>query len=103
MKAVYPARNFTSIAELNTWLASDNVSEMEPVTDATELYNKALQIQYNAMKDGYIVSAQFYFDEKLNGFGISCVAYLMNTVWQWDPETDDIQQYFGLGLIEEPS
>ena len=102
LRAVCPPRHFLNLQELQDWLATDNVSESEPVVDAPGLYAKALQIQYNALKDGLIVSANFDFDLDLNGFRISCVAILQNTVWQWDPEDDDYQQYFGFGLIEEP-
>ena len=56
MEKVYPPRDFSSSTELRDWLAENAVSESPPTTIAENLYAKALQIQVDASKDGYIIS-----------------------------------------------
>jgi len=74
IKEVYPPRDFSSISELEDWLSTNDVSE-KPITEyADEWYRKALEIQEDALEDGYIVSADYDIWEDGETASVWCVA-----------------------------
>ena len=89
LKKVYPPRYFSTVKELKDWLLANDVSERPAATNAENLYAKALEIQEDALEDGYIVSAwiDYYFDEEM--FYVNCTAVANGYVWMWAPETDE--------------
>ena len=98
--AVYPPRDFSSVEELENWLLENDVSEQPPpdIFDVEQMYSRALQIQADALKDGYIVSVDIdviSFDLAY----IACVAIIDGDFWWWYPETDELSQYTGLGKV----
>lgn len=90
IKEVYPARHFDTYTELRTWVRSNDVSEQPIVDEAEKWYEKALDIQEAALKDGYIISAwiEYYPDEEV--YVVICTAVADGDVWMWDPETNDL-------------
>lgn len=89
IQKVYPPRDFSSKQELMVWLVSNDVSERAEVTTAENLYSKALEIQENALRDGYIVSVDLDSGEEPGVWYISCVTVIDGDIWAWNPETDD--------------
>ena len=97
IKEVCPPKDFSSIAELEDWLSTNDVSE-EPITEyADEWYRKALKIQEDALEDGYIVSADYDIWDDGETATVWCVAIARGRVFFWDPETDDVieETFFG--------
>ena len=89
IKEVYPPRDFSSLRELQDWLRANDVSERPASTTAEHLYSKALEIQENALEDGYIVSADIDYDSETELFYVACVTIIDGDIWAWDPETDE--------------
>lgn len=101
IKEVYPPRDFSSVKELRDWLISNDVSERPASTDAENLYSKALEIQEDALNDGYIVSAwiDYYPDEEL--FYVLCQTVVQGDVWMWNPEDDELANFSDMsGLLK---
>ena len=100
IKEVYPPGDFSSIAELEDWLSTNDVSE-EPITEfADEWYRKALEIQEDALADGYIISADYDLSEDGESAGVWCVAIVRGRVFFWDPETDDVTEEIFFGTVK---
>jgi len=96
IKEVYPARHFDSYSELKGWLHSNDVSERNPMTDAETWYEKALDIQEAALKDGYIISAWIDYYEEEEVFVVMCTAIADGDVYAWDPESNLSFNFSGL-------
>lgn len=100
-KKVYPPRDFSSLSELREWLLSNDVSERPASTNAENLYSKALEIQEDALADGYRVSAwiDYYPDEEM--FYVLCQAVVDGDVWVWNPEDDELVNFSDMtGLLK---
>ncbi len=91
LRTLYPPHDFSSLSELQEWLAQNKVSEREDVTSGERWYSKALKIQEDALMDGYIISVDYDDDDEGNT-SISCVAIIDGDIWYWDPETDEPMQ-----------
>jgi hypothetical protein len=93
-------RDFSSLDELTQWLQANDVSE-QPVCDyASEWYGKALQLQEDALKDGYVISAAYYYDPYSESYAVYCLAIIEGDVWYWDPETDETYADPSLGKVK---
>ena len=93
-------RDFASYEEFTQWLQANDVSE-QPVCDyASEWYNKALQVQEDALKEGYVVSANYYYDSNTEAYIVYCVAIISGDIWCWDPETDQPYADYSLGKVK---
>lgn len=90
LKTLYPPHDFSSLSELQEWLAQNEVSEREDVTSGERWYSKALEIQEDALMDGYIISVDYDDDE--GNTSVFCVAIIDGDIWYWDPETDEPMQ-----------
>ena len=86
--------------ELQDWLFANGVSERPVSTTVENWYSKALQIQEDALKDGYIVSVDLDYDPETEGFYIACVTIINGDIWAWDPEADEPVQYYYLGKVK---
>jgi len=93
IKEVYPPRDFSSMKELQEWLAENDVSERSHAEYVETMYGKALQIQEDALKDGYIISVDVDYDESKRVYYTSCVAVIDGELWVWHPETDEPVNY----------
>ncbi len=100
IKEVYPPRDFSSLSELQDWLYENDVSERPLVEYAEGWYSKALEIQGDALADGYIVSADYDYYEDEDLYDIWCVTIINGDIWYWDPETDEPLQDYSLGKVK---
>jgi hypothetical protein len=92
-------RDFASYEEFVEWLQANDVSE-QPISDyASEWYSMALQIQEDAMRDGYIVSAAYRYDDD-GTYSVYCITVIDGDIWYWDPETDQPQADYSLGKVK---
>ena len=89
IKELYPPRDFSSLRELQDWLLANDVSERPAATTAEGLYSKALEIQEDALEDGYIISAWIDYYAETQMFYVNCTAVADGYVWMWSPETDE--------------
>jgi hypothetical protein len=93
-------RDFSSYDELKEWLQANDVSD-RPITDyASEWYSKALEIQEDALRDGYIVSADYYYDSYTETYIVYCITIIDGDIWYWDPETDEPYADYSLGKVK---
>lgn len=99
IKKVYPPRDFSSTNELREWLISNTVSEMTPSKTIQDWFAKALKIQEDALKDGYIISAEIDYNEQTGKVNVICAAIIDGEYWGWDPEIDEPVYYPGLGKV----
>lgn len=98
INAVFPPGNFSSSSDLENWLLSNGSSLQPPATSWEEWYSKALQIQADALADGFIVSVDYdYYGEY--EFYVWNIAVIDGTIWYWDPETDEPFEDFLLGSV----
>ncbi len=87
IKAVYPPRNFSSSHELEEWLLANDVSERPASTNVEDLYSKALEIQEDALNDGFIVSV--WIDYRIEA--VLCATVIGGgAISMWSPETDSL-------------
>ncbi len=100
IKEVYPPKDFSSLSELQDWLVENEVSERAPTTFAENWYSKALEIQEDALKDGYIISVDLDYAPEAELFYVACVTIINGDIWYWDPETDEPTQYYGFGKVK---
>ena len=97
---ICPPRNFGSLSELETWLASNSISDEPPTTYADGWLRKALRLQEDALADGYIVSADYDYDIEAEGYVIWCTTVIGGTLFYWDPETDEVFEEFMFGTLQ---
>ena len=100
IKEVYPPKDFSSLSELNDWLLKNDVSEKPDTTYAEDWYGRALEIQEDAVRDGYIVSADYDYDPVEEMFSVWCVAIINGRVFYWDPETDTVFEEVLMGTVK---
>jgi hypothetical protein len=93
-------RDFASVAELEEWLQANDVSEEAPEEYAGRRYHKALEIQEDALKDGFIVSADYDYDADTDTYKIYCVTIINGDIWYWNPETDKLYVDYNLGKVK---
>jgi len=97
---VYPPRDFSSITELEEWLRTNDVSERPIAPLAGAWYRKALEIQEDALMDGYIVSTDYDYDPQTATYLVYCVTIIDGDIWYWDPETDEPYADYSLGKVK---
>ena len=100
IKKVYPPRDFSSLTELRNWLLANPVSQRPSAAYANTSYGNALQIQQDALKDGYIISASVYWRSDTNLYYVTCQTVIDGYVWSWSPLSDEPVQYQGLGRVK---
>ncbi|MCK4788935.1 MAG: hypothetical protein KAV87_34660 [Desulfobacteraceae bacterium] len=88
IREVWPPQYFPSSMELRDWLAENVVSESPPTTIAETLYMKGLQIQEDALKDGYIISVDLDPGKQEGDWYVACVTVINGDLWAWGPESD---------------
>jgi len=100
IKEVYPPRDFSSLQKLQDWLLNNDVSERPVTTTAERWYSKALEIQEDALKDGYIVSVDYEGPDDEDNYMVFCVTIINGDIWYWDPETDEPYQDYSWGKVK---
>ena len=89
IKKVYPQQNFSSLKELQDWLLANDVSEREPTTKAIVAYRKSLEIQKDALNDGYIISAYIVYNPDIKKYAVGLRAIINGDIWGFGPENDE--------------
>ena len=100
IKEVYPPRDFSSLRELQDWLLANDVSKRPITAIAEDWYGRALEVQEDALKDGYLVSVDYDYDEGIDSYFIYCITIINGRIFYWDPETDDVYEEYGLGTVK---
>ena len=98
IKEVYPPRDFSSLSELQDWLEANDVSEKPVTTYGEDWYGRALEVQEDALKDGYVVSADY--DATEEGAAVWCTTIINGRVFYWDPETDEVFEEYAFGTVK---
>jgi hypothetical protein len=64
-----------------------------PLPTVEVAYSRSLEIQQDALEDGFIVSAwiDYYFDE--GTFYVNCTAVAGGEVWMWSPDSDELTNF----------
>jgi len=93
-------REFSSSEELEDWLHTNDVSEKPDVFSIASIYSKALEIQQDALSDGYIVSVDSDYDRTDDILFIFCTTIVEGYVWYWDPQTDEAFEDTHLGKVK---
>lgn len=103
IKDTYPPRDFDTVGELRNWLLGNGISDLPITPTIEEWYLKALDLQYNALLDGYIISVDYDYDPTTDTISVWCVARINGYLWIWDPETDDVYEdiYVGETTFED--
>jgi hypothetical protein len=92
---VFPPRQFAALQELKVWLTGNSISERLPSIYAEDWYQAGLDLQLDAIEEGFIVSVDYdVFDD--GTYGICCTTVINGTIYYWDPETDDYFEETGL-------
>ena len=99
IKGVYPPGEFSSRVELEDWLSKNDVSEKPESTYVDGWLSKALEIQNDALRDGYIVSADYDYYEEDDTYTVFCTTMIDGYVWYWDPNSDEVASDSYLGKI----
>ncbi len=100
IKEVYPPRDFSSLGELRDWLEANDVSEKPVTPNAEDWYGRAIEVQEDALRDGYIVSVDYDYFEDTDDYFIWCITIIDGDIWYWDPETDEAFQGTELGKVK---
>jgi myosin heavy subunit len=90
IEKVYPPRQFSSSTELKEWLKTNDKSEKPFRAGVEGLYSLALELQEDALNDGYIISVDVDPTERANVWYITCVTCINGELWAWSPESDEI-------------
>ena len=98
IKEVYPPHDFSSLSELNEWLLENDVSEKPATEYAEDWYGRALEVQEDALKDGYVVSADY--DATEEGAAVWCATIINGRIFYWDPETDEVFEEYAFGTVK---
>jgi len=93
-------REFSSSEELEDWLHANDVSEKPDIFSIGALYSKALEIQHDALLDGYIVSVDSDYERTEDIIYVFCTTVIEGYVWYWDPQTDEVFEDTHLGKVE---
>jgi len=67
---------------------------------ASQWYSKALEIQGDALNDGYVISADYDYNAETGLYTVYCVAIIDGDIWYWDPETDEPLADYSLGKVK---
>ena len=100
IKEVYPPDDFSSLRDLNDWLLENDVSKKPDTSYADDWYGRALEVQEDALKDGYIVSVDYDYDAEDDSYSVWCTTIINGRIFYWDPETDEVFEDNDLGTVK---
>ncbi len=100
IQEVYPPRDFSSAQELRDWLLANDISEKPITTTSEDWYGRALEVQADALNDGFIISVDYDYYMEEDFYGVWCVTIINGEIWFWDPETDEPYPDPGLGRVK---
>jgi len=87
IKEVYPPRFFSSQEELEDWLRNNDVSEKPQPASTGAKYQRALELQEDALKDGYVIWINYCARATAE---ITCFALVGDTMLKFAPWTDTV-------------
>jgi len=61
---------------------------------------RALEVQEDALLDGYIISVDYDYNSTEDTYTVFCVTIIDGDIWYWDPETDEVYQDASLGKVK---
>ena len=93
-------QDFPSLSALQEWLLENDVSEKPDTNYAEDWYGRALEVQEDALRDGYIVSADYDYDAEAELYYVWCTTIINGRVFYWDPETDDVFEDEVIGTVK---
>ena len=100
IKMVYPPRDFSSRMELEDWLLTNDVSE-KPITSTAEGWiARALEVQEDALADGYVVSMDYDGPDEEDKYYVFCTTIIDGYIWVWDPEADEVWQDYNIPPVK---
>ncbi len=100
IREVYPPRDFSSLLELEDWLLANDVSD-KPVTSTAEAWiGRALEVQEDALADGYVVSVDYDGPDAQGFYSVFCTTIINGNIYYWDPETDDVSKDTSLDTVK---
>jgi len=88
--AVYPPRHFSSQAELEAWLADNDISDTPMPESEYSRMMMTLDVQQAAMADGFIVSTVIEYRAVEDRYYNYCQAVINSTVFWWFPWSDEL-------------
>ena len=100
IKEAYPPEDFPSLTVLNDWLLGNDLSEKPDTTYGEDWYGRALEVQEDALRGGYIVSADYDYDAEEETYSVWCTTVINGRVFFWDPETDDVFEDTVIGIVK---
>ena len=81
-------RGFTSVGQLEAWLAADDTDEQIYVEETHDCDDFAIDLQKAGIADGYLINLEFIVTEDV---GHVCNAVIIgNSVWFIEPQTDEV-------------
>ena len=81
-------------------MLENGVSGKPDTTYADDWYGRALEVQEEALKDGYIVSVDYDYDAEDDSYSVWCTTIINGRIFYWDPETDDVFEEYDLGTVK---
>ena len=103
LEEICPPGSFPSDVALIAWLEDNPVSGLPPAETAEEWIEKALQVQADALADGYLVNMDYDYEEADETYFVFCTTIIDGRILFWDPETDNVTQDITLSLLETPA
>jgi len=100
MQLLYPPKDFPSLTALKEWLLENDVSQKPVTTYGEDWYGRALEVQEDALKDGYVVSADYDYNSEEGTYTVWCVTIVNGRVFYWDPETDEVLEDTTMGTVK---
>lgn len=100
IKKAYPVRDFYSKTELENWLAQNTVSETPANDTAEDWLGRALEVQAEALQDGYIINVDYDYNSIDETYTVFCTTVIDGFFWFWDPDIENIVQDTTLMAVE---
>ena len=101
LKGVYPPRRFKDRFAIESWLRADEISKRNPTMLVENWLSKALEQQTRALRDGYIVSADYIGPDEDNAFQVWVSTVTDNLdYFLWDPESNEVLFITNINLLE---
>ena len=92
IKDVYPPHEFPSRVALEEWLRTNDVSEKPDAESAEGWIARALEIQKDALTDGYIINVDYDGPDEDYVYTIYCTTVIDGNIWVWGPDSDEVIQ-----------
>ena len=99
LQEVCPPRYFSTVWELENWLAANTISDEATSLTAESWMRKALRLQQDALQDGYVISVDYDSTDEYE-ISVWCTAIINGKLYYWDPEMDEVFEEYSLGTLQ---